>query len=577
LTSNDSNAVTGDLSRNIISELKRNGLILMTGAEQRALDKAWTESTGLLLSVLMEQAASAVTTVVLTLLSAWSSNSADYGSPAVDALGSDETRSAGEISELIVNPDRGKWILVLAGAGQNGGDAWATARQLLAYDLAVSVVDLSGGRVLPVEAAANRQAYLNLDGVVLTADDLAEMETFPDIIIDGIFGTGFQNRPLAAALDDLLAEINRLGEKAEAVVAIDIPSGVNADTGEAITNAIIADYTVSFGRPKVGLFSAPGCLFAGEVISAPISMPSAWQERKLEQSLGKERIIHLAVTGEWLSPRQIERCAAGHKGNFGRGLILGGSPGVPGAVILAARGMMAAGSGYTYVQTVPEILPLLADALPSALISEVGTVAELLQLTEQVQAVACGPGAGESDWLRFLPDLIESAPQLVLDADALNYLAGLSDWETLTARRAEAGLSPAILTPHPLELLRLAPDLEEMLKLDRAGAALALANRSQSIVILKGLATVTALPSGVCLYNTSGNNGLAKAGSGDVLTGMMCSFLAQGYKAEIAAPAAVYLHGLAADLALQKLGTARSITPELILDYLPQSFIQVDW
>lgn len=576
MSRNDSNAVTGDLSRNKISELKRNGLLLMTGAEQRALDKAWTESTGLLLSVLMEQAASVVTTVVLTLLRA-GSNPAGGGSPAGYALVSDETRSADEISELIVDPARGKRILVLTGAGQNGGDAWATARQLLAYDLAVSVVDLSGDKALPAEAAANRQAYLNLDGVVLTADDLAEIEIYPDIIIDGIFGTGFQNRPLAAELDDLLAEINRLGEKAGAVVAIDIPSGVNADTGEAIPNAIIADYTVSFGRPKVGLFSAPGCLFAGHVISAPISMPSAWQERKLEQSLGTDRTIHLAVTKNWLSTRQIERCAAGHKGNFGRGLILGGSPGVPGAVILAARGMMAAGGGYTYVRTVPEILPLLADALPSALISEVGTVAELLQLTEQVQAVACGPGAGESDWLRFLPDLIGSAAQLVLDADALNYLARLSDWEILTARRIEAGLSPVILTPHPLEILRLAPDLEEMLKLDRAGAALALANRSKSIVILKGLATVTALPSGVCFYNTSGNNGLAKAGSGDVLTGMICSFLAQGYKAEIAAPAAVYLHGLAADLALQELGTARSITPELILDYLPRSFMQVDW
>ena len=136
---------------------------------------------------------------------------------------------------------------------------------------------------------------------------------------------------------------------------------------------------------------------------------------------------------------------------------------------------------------------------------------------------------------------------------------------------------PCYIDPSSAGVLRLAPDLEERLKADRAGAALALATRSQSIVVLKGLATVTALPSGVCLYNTSGNNGLAKAGSGDVLTGMICSLLAQGYKAEIAAPAAVYIHGLAADLALQKLGTARSITPELLLDYLPQSFKQVDW
>ena len=117
-------------------------------------------------------------------------------------------------------------------------------------------------------------------------------------------------------------------------------------------------------------------------------MPNAWQEQKLEQALGKDRTIHLAVTKDWLSSRRIERCVDGNKGSFGRGLILGGSPGIPGAVILAARGMMAAGSGYTYVRSVPEILPLLLDALPSALISEVGTAAELLQLT----AAAGGSG-----------------------------------------------------------------------------------------------------------------------------------------------------------------------------------------
>ena len=261
MISNDNSAGTGDSNYNAISELKRNGLLLMTGAEQRALDKAWTESTGLLLSVLMEQAASAVTTLVLTLLST-RSDSAGVGSLAEVALASDEVRTAKVIPDLSVDAARGMQILVLAGMGQNGGDAWATARQLLAYDLSVSVVDLSEGKVLPPEAAANRQAYLNLDGVVVTANDLVGIEMVPDVIIDGIFGTGFQNRPLTAELNELLAQINRLGERAGAVVAIDIPSGVNADTGEAILNAIVADYTVSFGRPKVGLFSAPRLSFA---------------------------------------------------------------------------------------------------------------------------------------------------------------------------------------------------------------------------------------------------------------------------------------------------------------------------
>ena len=542
------------------------GVLLMTRNEQRARDKAWTESTGLLLSVLMEQAAQAITYFVLDLIM------------SRDAAADLRTGISPDLcpldSQRISAP---KQILFLVGAGQNGGDAWASARQLLPYGHDVMVADLSGGRDLPPEAAANKLAFESLQGKIISASDLGQLAVAPDFIIDAIFGTGFQNRPLSRDLASSFKLINKMAAKAQAVIAIDIPSGVDCDTGAAITEAIQADYTVSFGRPKVGLYSAPGCKLAGKVITAPISMPEYWQEQKLTKVYERSRVLHIAITDEWLQIRKIERRQDDHKGSFGRGLILGGSSGMAGAVILAARAMMEAGSGYTYVRSSPDILPLVANSLPSALSAEINPDTDPLELLRQIDAVAIGPGSGKSSWLQLLPSLLYEAPQIVVDADALNYLSALKSWSELTQKRVESGLPPAVLTPHPGEFVRLAPELAERLSSDRAGAALALARKSGCVVVLKGFATVTALPTGICFYNTSGNNGLGKAGSGDVLTGLICSLLAQGYPPEVAAPAGVYLHGLASDLAYSALGTTRSITPELLLTYLSDSFRRVGW
>ncbi len=557
-----------------LTDLRRDSIVLMTRDEQRTLDKAWTEKTGLSLSVLMEQAAFAVTSAVLDLI---------RSVPAADLPKSREAiicRPEAEQEEFRLFSK--SEILILAGAGQNGGDAWASARQLMAYGCKVTVVDFHYGEKLPAESEANRSAYRQLDGLVISPENLSEHVLIapPEYIIDGIFGSGFQtDRALSSDLNEIFSLINELAGTTRAVIAIDVPSGVDCDTGAAVKEAIKADYTVSFGRAKAGLFSEPGCLFAGQIITAPISMPDLWQDKNLESknSMSANRTIHLAVTSEWLKTRKIIRREDGNKGDFGRGLILGGFRDMPGAVILAARAMMQAGCGYTYVRTSQDILPLLADALPSALIAELKEDSELSELIAQVRAVAAGPGAGQPPWMKILPSLISNASQLVVDADALNYLAERENWSDITLKRAQSGLSPAVLTPHPGEFKRLAPDLSDLLSRDRAGAALKLAQRSGSIIVLKGHATVTALPSGVCFYNTSGNQGLSKAGSGDVLTGLMASLLAQGYTPETAAPAAVFLHGLAADLALADLKNVRSVTPEIILSYLALSFQYAGW
>ncbi len=530
-------------------DLGRSGIELMTRREQIALDKAWTEKTGLLLSLLMEQAAFSLTSLVLNLL--------------------EEEKDC----------DRANKILLLAGSGQNGGDVWAAARQLLAYNLKPVVLDLSFDRKLPQEAGLNKEAYLKLKGDVISTRELEDfLKTNEiDFIIDGIFGTGFKTEiALDGQLKEVFQTINR-AQPDKGLIAVDVPSGVDADTGSALEEAIKADYTVSFGRPKAGLYSEPGCLLAGEIITAPISMPSDWQEEVLTSLyLSEKRDYRFAVASKWLKEHKIERKKDGHKGSFGQGLIIGGSPGMPGALILAARAMIESGSGYCHLRTKKDILPLLADSLPSALQAEISED-ELDQLILQMQAVVAGPGAGDSLWLKKIPLLIAQAKKLLLDADALNYLAGIEKWPELTQKRIESGLEPVVLTPHPAEFVRLAPELKQKLKNDRAGAALALARKSGAIVVLKGHATITATPSGYCFYNTSGNSGLAKAGSGDLLSGIAGSLLAQGYISEIAAVSAVYLHGLAADLALLDLGSARSVTPEIVLSYLPAAFARVGW
>ena len=545
----------------------------MTRDEQRHLDKAWTEKTGLSLSVLMEQAAYSVTATVLDLI-----RDAFLDYVKCQAAAEENPDTEAEERRLFSRTE----ILILAGAGQNGGDAWASARQLMAYGCRVTVVDLCPATKLPLEAEENRNAYSQLDGLVLSPEEFFQYahSTHPEYIVDGIFGSGFQaDRTLSPELKKIFGLVNELGGKAKAVIAIDLPSGVDCDTGAAVEETIKADYTVSFGRAKLGLYSEPGCLFAGDIITAPISMPDLWQTENLrgKNNFSARGTLHMAITAEWLKAHKVERKEDGNKGDFGRGLILGGSRGMPGAVILAARAMMQSGCGYTYVRTSQDVVPIVTDALPSALTLEIREDGDLSELVPLVQATAIGPGAGQSPWLRILPGLINNANQLLLDADALNYLALRDNWPDITLKRVESGRSPIILTPHPGEFLRLAPDLSDLMSRDRAGAALALAKRSGCIIVLKGHATVTALPSDACLYNTSGNQGLSKAGSGDVLTGLMTSLLAQGYAPEISAPAAVYLHGLAADLALADLKNARAITPETILSYLAKTFQYTDW
>lgn len=521
-------------------------------AHQQLLDRAWTEQTGLPLLLLMEQAALAVTRACL------------------DLVGSSQRPRTS--------------VLVLAGKGQNGGDAFACARQLAAEGFPVDCLEVFPAADLPPEAAQNRFAWLALGYPLLTCStDLERIAGLnrPSLIIDGLFGTGYRaERPLPPAILQLTAQVKAWRRAGAHVISIDLPSGVDADTGQIAEGAIEADTTVTFVRPKTGICATPGRFAAGRVIVDRIGIPDQLLETLFAQT-------ELPV---WIDPDMIRdlrtvRHPNSHKGSFGRVLILGGSPGLPGAASLATEAASRSGAGLVYLGTGESVAAQTLAAVSEALLTALPEhdpdrlIALLDQLIQNKQVVAIGPGAGQASWLgHALQRALTQSPAVVIDADGLNAIAAQPAlyFPLLQARRP-AGLAPAVLTPHPGEFGRLAPDLDWH---NRQQAAQTLAQRLDAIVLLKGASTVIAAPDGRLWINPTGNAGLAKGGSGDVLCGLIAGLLAQNLPAFEAAAAGAYLHGLAADLAadLESGGTGRrALLPSDVLRALGRAFAAAGW
>ena len=513
---------------------------LLKREEQQELDREFCARTGLPSLVLMEQAAAGLTGVVGSLLE---SCQEEEGTPAV---------------------------LIFAGGGNNGGDGWASARQLLATGHEVIVFDAFGGQKSSADALINRQAFERLGGTMI--DDLETLEGLvPLIAVDALYGTGFDmTRQVPERALEVLKALASLKEKGSLIVACDIPSGLDANTGQALEETVAAHVTCTFGRRKIGLVTHPGLLHAGEVFEFPLSMTDEFVGTLLEG----HRPVFL-LDGEAVASLAQARPPDGHKGQFGRLLLIGGREGMTGALILAARAGAKMGAGYTMVRAPGNSLPLLAAAIPSALLSAVpeeGTATK--HELPQPDAIVVGPGAGGDAWVeKAVRHLLDQPVPVIIDADGLNALARMEDARDLLKERQRKGLPPAVLTPHPGEFLRLAPDSGELLRRDRLEAARQLADSTGSIVVLKGMATVVAMPDGESYINTTGNAGLAKGGSGDVLTGMIGGLAAQGGSVEEAVKGAVYLHGLAADVAADKYLSETVVTPEDLIDSLGEAML----
>jgi hydroxyethylthiazole kinase-like uncharacterized protein yjeF len=440
--------------------------------------------------------------------------------------------------ELVL--EKQKRILVVAGPGNNGGDAFVAARHLKRwwYDVKVAFAGEPGS--LPDDAKAAFEAWRQAGGESLQA---WPERWQADLVLDGLFGMGLR-RPLEGLHAALVGKMNTSGAT---VLAIDVPSGLHADTGAMLGTAVHAHHTLTFIGLKPGLLTLDGPDCAGDVHLDDLDLdfpagpePGGW-------------VIPDTIVGDALAPRRRNS----HKGSFGAVGILGGTRGMAGAALLAGRAALKLGAGKVYVGLLADELAL--DPVQPELMLR---PAEDVLAMKDLACVACGPGLGQRHSASHLLSRLLGHPSpLVLDADALNLLATSVE---LQDRLRNRGI-PVLLTPHPAEAARLLGRTTPDIQADRIAAALEVAARFHASVVLKGNGSVCAFANGDWFINTSGNPGMASAGVGDVLTGMLAALLAQGVAPNLALLAGVHLHGAAADrLAESGIGPVGMTASEVI-------------
>ena len=433
---------------------------------------------------------------------------------ALDLLGSERT---------------GAKVLLLAGPGNNGGDALEVAAHLADAGLQVTVWQPAGADTgamsLERQQALARARASAAHFVELTPEAVASAAVW-QLVVDGLVGIGL-TRPLAGPMRHMAELVNAL---ACPVLALDVPSGLDADTGAVVGPhgvALRACRTATFIGDKVGLHTNDGQDYAGAVQVCGLD---------LDATQFAPASAHLNHPRHFARHLQVRRQNS-HKGSYGNVTVLGGAGGMTGAAVLAGRSALLAGAGRVYLaflDNAPEFDP----AHPELMCRHAADV----ELDGSV--LVAGPGLGTSHKARdLLLRVFDSAAPLLLDADALNLVAAQPELQTTLALRAKT----TILTPHPLEAARLLGISAAAVQADRLAAARQLAAQMNVIVVLKGSGTVVAAPDGAVVVNTSGNPALATAGTGDVLSGLCGSLLAQGWPEWEAALAAVWLHGAAAD------------------------------
>ena len=492
-----------------------------------------------------------------------------------------------EAAELRFGAFSGKHALVFCGKGNNGGDGAAIAR--LVHEKNASVTVLLLGRVLETagDARTNFERVLTLATTHRDTFSLVEVETAEqltreakakpaDICFDALLGTGLA-RPAAGLFESAISLINRIRETCP-VVSVDIPSGIASDSAELIGPAVQARLTVTFTAPKLGNILPPASHKSAELVIASIGSPD-----ELINSCGSRlNLVERDSIRAWLDSSRRDPDA--NKGNAGKVLVVAGSRGKSGAACLTGEAALRAGAGLVTIATADSSQPVIASRAIAECMTEPlaetpgGAIAaealeRALELAAERDVVAIGPGLGSSDasTRRFVTEMLEERERpMVLDADALNSLApwpdGLSGSPAL----------PLVLTPHPGEMARLVSEknVAEVLRY-RVEIAHEFATSHRVILVLKGSRTLIASPDGEVYINPTGNAGMASGGTGDVLTGIVAGLLAQKRDDALgAAIAAVYLHGLAGDIAASKLGTRAMIASDLTA-CLGEAFIEV--
>lgn len=510
-------------------------MYVVSADEMRTLDEYVIEQIGVPAIALMENAGAAVAREVLTFS-----------------------------REQVRSQRRPRWLLLI-GKGNNGGDGIVAARHLLENGCQVTLLYAIPPEALTGEAALQRDAAqrLGIPALVWGTDDV-DWQTY-DGIVDALLGTGSRGRP-RPPYADLIRQANASGLP---ILAVDIPSGLDANTGQVYDPCIRARKTIALAFLKRGLVQWPGREAAGELSVAPIGIAPQLAERLgvnsflLTEALFRE---HFALDTE------LPRKADSHKGTYGHLLICAGSLQMSGAGLLAAKAGLRTGCGLVTWAAPESIVPSLIGCLPEAMLAAIpggwadpASADALLDLLSTRDAAVIGPGLGrfpdDANWLRTL---WEASPcPLVLDADALNMLAAATDFPQWPKRKAAT-----ILTPHPGEMARLTGLSVREVQADRIQLARRYAVERQLTVVLKGAGTVVAAPNGEVFINLTGNPGMATGGSGDVLAGMIGSLLAQGLNATAAACLGVWLHGAAGDRAAARRNTPSSLLASEIVEAL---------
>jgi NAD(P)H-hydrate epimerase len=507
---------------------------VVTGAQMRDMDKAVIEKFGLPGIILMENASFQIADQI----------SKRYG------------------------PLSGKAIAIICGKGNNGGDGIAVARHLTSrYNAQASIWLVEAMETASAETKTNLTAARNYGIPIKDCSDvglLASGLKNVEVIIDAILGTGIEGDPRAPSV----AAITAINSSGRPVLSIDIPSGLSADSGKAGNPTVEADCTVTLAVPKIGLYLYPGVVLAGEVICVDISFPAEVSRADNVQTIA----IDKSDIASWLPERKKGRDS--NKGKFGSVAILAGAPGFVGAAGLAGEGAARTGAGLVTLAVSAAIFEsMMQRAIDSVMTHSLGSntgplreddVDAALDFVKKRDSIGFGPGIGTNDEIagfarRFIA---ECDKPMVIDADALTILSQEPDHG---AARVSSRKSSTIMTPHPGEMARLLGIDTQAVQEDRVNAVRNASKKFQAVVILKGQATLVASPDGRLAVNTTGNPGMATGGSGDVLTGVMTTLLAQLDDPWLAACASVFIHGLAGDIAADEIGTAGLVASDIAL------------
>jgi hydroxyethylthiazole kinase-like uncharacterized protein yjeF len=416
-------------------------------------------------------------------------------------------------------------LLLLCGTGNNGGDGFIVARLALAANWRVQVLLLGEAERLQGDALTAHSDFVSMGGQVSPFTTAASLDA--DVLVDAMLGTGV-DRPLAG---DWQLAVERVNQSPLPVLAVDLPTGLQADTGVVTGSAVHADMTVTFIGRKAGLYTGAGPDYAGDIRFADLDVPEAVYQRVPPTA----QLFRQASLG----PLGAARVRTAHKGQHGHVLVIGGGEGMAGAARLAGEAALRSGAGLVSLATHPAHAAFVASACPELMCRGVASAQQLKPLIKSADVLVVGPGLGQSVWAQsLLAVVLEASQPRVVDADALNLLAS-----------APAKCENQVLTPHPGEAARLLGLNTVAIQQDRFAAAQAISQQYGGATVLKGAGTVIHVDGKLPAVCAAGNPGMATAGMGDVLSGVIAALIAQGMDVSTAAVAGVCVHACAGDAA----------------------------